>query len=94
MIVGNQDTKHFHFSLPQEEVGVALLGATVLDKLPILGRGRLPMRFNKIDVASLCHSITRPLTAPVLRLVYESYIPGPTRPETEQPADEFVYEIE
>jgi hypothetical protein len=52
------------------------------------------MRFNKIDVASLCHSITRPLTAPVLRLVYESYIPGPTRPETEQPADEFVYEME
>jgi hypothetical protein len=52
------------------------------------------MRFNKIDVASLCHSITTPLMAPVLRLVYESYIPGPTRPETEQPADEFVYEMD
>ncbi len=52
------------------------------------------MRFNKIDVTSLCHSVTTPLMAPVLRLVYESYIPGPTRLETEQPADEFVYEME
>jgi hypothetical protein len=59
-----------------------------------MGRGRLPMRFNKIDVASLYHSITALLMAPVLRLVYESYIPGPTRLETEQPADEFGDEME
>ncbi len=52
------------------------------------------MRFNKINVASLSHSITRLLMAPVLRLVYESYIPGPARLEAEQPADEFVYEME
>jgi len=52
------------------------------------------MRFNKIDVASLYHSITTLLMAPVLRLAYESYLPEPTRRETEQPADEFGYEME
>jgi len=60
-----------------------------------MGRRQLLLRFIKTKAAPILNTaITLPL-APLLRLVYESsYVPRPARLEAEQPADEFVCEIE
>jgi hypothetical protein len=55
----------------------------------------LPIRFIQIKAAPVCIQPPGRLVVALLRLVYESCcIPGPARPEAEQAADEFVYEME
>src|SRR5271169_4482378 len=49
---------------------------------------------NQFHQGQLCARSLSTFELPALRLVYESIcIPGPARLETEQPADEFIYEI-
>jgi len=60
-----------------------------------MGRAQLPFRFIKPKPTPILNTVITLLVVPLLRLVYEScYIPGPARLEAEQPADEFVYEME
>jgi hypothetical protein len=47
VIVGNQDTKHFHFSLPQEGAGIAPVQGMLKNKTPVMGRDQLRLRFSE-----------------------------------------------
>ena len=98
VIVCNQNPKHFHFILPHDGVRGAIVQ---LAPRPRCDFDRLH-RWDEANGESVSSGTTllpfvinfRAAVLPALRLVYESTcIPGPTRLEAEQPADEFVYEI-
>jgi hypothetical protein len=91
VIVGNQDTKRFHFALPRAGVGVAISQDTAHSWLPTMGRGQPSIRFVMNNAVPFVFN-DRAAGCAVAPPHFMKDIPGLAHIEAEQPADEFVYE--